>query len=204
MTPKNSAAKVQNTQNTPAEDTLADLIEMEGTEDNSSEENNIPQEPSSNDNLTSAATLAVDDEMESIGGNGPRVEVFLTYEAYDGMKPTDKVINAGDSFDGQYLGSFVSGQYNSRKHKVRPTSGPLAGKVIGLPVAGALDKKFQFAPFGTRTIVEYKGRATKAEVGPTWKGQLPYRYEVALPKSVNAAIEAGTLTANYELKKKDA
>jgi hypothetical protein len=192
MSPKKSAAEAAFT--TAAQQGLEDL-------------NEIMETSGSGAQLTSAAELAADDEMETTGGGGPRAEIFFSHEAYEGMKDTDRLIGENDTFDGEYVGSFVSGQYDSRKHKIRISGGTygksLNGKVIALPTAGKLDKKFQFVPSGTRTIVTYEGRATKADVGPLWKGQLPFRYEVALPKKVNRAIEAGTLTANYEIKKKD-
>jgi hypothetical protein len=190
--PKQANAKVQSA----AEQGLEDLIEMESTP----AQEIAPEEASANDGLTSASELASDDEMDMGGGAGARIDVFFSHTEYEKMNPlTDKTIQEGDTFDGEYLGSMVSGQYKSRKHKIRPTSGPYAGKVIGLPPCTKLNDEYQFVPEGTRTIARYDGRATKAEVGPDWTGQLPYRYSIGLPKQVKAAIKAGTLPKNYEV-----
>ncbi len=187
--------KKSNVAKAPAEETLADLIEME--QDAPMESNPVAPQA---DGLTSATTLTADDEMEFSGGTNARVDIFFTHESYDGMNDaTDKEIQKGDTFDGTYAGSLVAGQFKSRKHKIRVTTGEFAGKVIALPPCTKLNDEYQFAPEGVRTIVRYDGRATKAEVGPDWTGQLPYRYSVGLPKSVKANIKAGKLAKNYEV-----
>ena len=136
---------------------------------------------------------------------GPRVDIFFNHKMPESgeLKDNQRLIATGDQFYGTYVGSFVSGQYDSRIHKITVTKGELTGKTIGLPSTTTLDRFFQKVPDGTRTQVTYKGRATKDEMPDDWKGQLPYRYDAQVPKPVRLAIEAGKLPARYEVKERD-
>lgn len=142
---------------------------------------------------TSAAEVAAGDELEEAGGNGPSVTTFYVHKIKPGktLRDNQKIIAEGQQFAGTYEGSFTSGKFNSRTHKIKLAD----GQVIGTPSTGTLDAKFRYVPRGTRTVVTYQGPDVISS--GQWEGSDTYSYSVALPKSLNALIAAGGLPENY-------
>jgi hypothetical protein len=164
-----------------------------------------PQErPLTPEDFTSSAESydGGSDEMESLGD---RVSVYYVHKLKPGkeLKQNQAIIQAGQTFSGIYNGSRVSEQsrFKSRTHFLRIVGGEKDGSIIGLPSCGLLDKRFQFVPKGTKTEVRYDG-SNVIKTGQ-WAGSDSYLYDVKIGKSVNRAIQAGTLPAQYELKDKN-
>lgn len=198
MSNKTSIAK-----KSPAEQGLEDLIELGGGEPAGQKGGGSTAAPAAAASSTGSATVDSyneDEELEEMGG-GARVEIFFVHKIKPGKAPRDNqlLIAEDDTFLGKYEGSFTSGKFDSRTHKITVTDGPWAGKTIGLPTAGVLDRKFQCVPKGTKTQVVFTG-VNVIKGNHKYAGSESYSYNVSLPGSVKRAIEAGTLPASYELK----
>lgn len=201
---KTSAAKKQS----PAEQGLDDLIMMEGTDEGNNPTSAAISAPATNEatataETTSAADYNPEDDELTVLGDGARVETFFIHKLKPGKTLGDNqvIIEKDQEFLGTYEGSFTSGRFGSRTHKITllgETAGAEVEETIGLPTCGKLDKNFQYVPQGTKVLVKYNGSAV-IKTGQ-WKGQDAYLYDVAVPKKVTAAIKAGELKANYELK----
>lgn len=208
MSPKNTTNAALNT---PAEEGLDELIEL-GNDDGpatgtpagttTAPAGNALGAPNAfTAQTTSAAEYTGEDDLLEEMGDGARATIFLTHDAYEGMKDNARVILVGESVIGKYAGSFVSGELKIRKHKIAVTQGTYAGQVVAMPYSGDLNKKLQFVPTGTMVATKFDSRS-KIKTG-LGKGKNWFTYGFKLPGAVKKQIEAGELPANYELKKQN-
>jgi hypothetical protein len=134
---------------------------------------------------TSSDAFLGDEELES-AGSGPRVGRFYVIDPEGSLKDNQAEIKPGQIVKGTYEGSYTSGEYDSRTHKIREAAD---GVVSGLPAAGALNKGFQFVPRGTKVAVIFEGMDGKFN-----------NFDVLRPPSLNRRIEANdpSLPKNYD------
>lgn len=111
-------------------------------------------------------------ELQQIGGLEPVTFYYRTSAPKKPTKSSYRVISKGDTINGQYIKSFISGKYKNTTYLVRQESGEL----VGLPNAGSLNKAMAKLAEGSKVKITYNGM--EAIKGGEWAGSDAHSFTV--------------------------
>ncbi len=94
-----------------------------------------------------------EDDFQQVGGSEPVAFFYRTSAPKKPTKSPFKVISKGETIEGTYERSFISGKFNNPTYIVRLANGTL----VGLPGAGSLKKGMEKLAEGSKVKVIYNG-----------------------------------------------
>lgn len=118
-----------------------------------------------------------EEELVQVGGLEP-VEFFYRFNAPKKTpKNPYKVLTTGETIEGTFVRTFVSGKFKNGTHLIRLKE---TGKLVGFPGSGSIDKAMSKVAEGARIKIRYDGMSEIKQ--GQWKGSNAHNATVLASK----------------------